>query len=260
MDYFPILAYHKVSADKEFGLTTVHPQKFKEQIQFLLDNGFSPITFSDIRKSKSLPEKPVIITFDDGYESVYTDAFPVMQEYNIRGTVFILTEYIGNYNEWEGFRIQRGIRHLSEGQIKHLHAQEWEIGSHGPAHDYLPAISDESVLRQLTESRNQLSAITGTEIISFCYPFGRSNKRIQNLAGKAGYHFAVGNMPFLYSRHKNLFHLGRRSIYHLDNRYLFNNKLNPPSASLMSILFEKLIRSGATISIGRNILTNDLNK
>ena len=260
MDYFPILAYHKVSTQKEFGLTTVHPRKFKEQINILLNSGFSPITFSDISKAQSLPAKPVIITFDDGYESVYTDAFPIMQEFNVKGTVFVLSGYIGKYNEWEGFRIQQGIRHLNADQIGHLAGEGWEIGSHGINHDYLPAASENSTISQLRESKAQLSVIADTDIISFCYPFGRSDKHIQNLAEQAGYQFAVGNMPLIYSEHRNLLHLGRRSIYRVDNNYLFSKKLEKPSTVSATTLSEKLIRSGASISISRNILTNDLNK
>ena len=260
MEYFPILAYHNVSSKNEFGLTTVHPRKFQEQILFLVKSGYTTITFSDLKNNRSLPERPVMITFDDGYESVYSNAFPIMQAYNVKGTVFVLSGYVGKYNEWEGFRIQQGIRHLNADQIRHLAVEGWEIGSHGPNHDYLPTLSDNRLISQLSESRGQLSAIASTDIISFCYPFGRSNERVQNLAGQTGYQFAVGNMPYFYRGHQNRFHLGRRSIYRLDNNYMFINKLKKPSVTSGTILSEKLIRSGAAISIIRNILTNDLNK
>ena len=253
MEYFPVLAYHKISTQKEFGLTTVSPQIFEKHLSILLNHQFTPITFQTLHNGGSLPEKPVIITFDDGYESVYLHAYPIMQKYSIPGVVYLLTDFIGLENTWEAFKIQRGFRHLDKEQILALAASGWEIGSHGLDHKYSRFLSSDRILRTMTQSRSVLENITGQKIISYCFPYGRSRKREQDISVKAGYKFAVGNIKAGYNNHANLQHIGRRSIYSIDSDILFKKKLAKPHLLSTSIWLEALIRLGAYAGIARNI-------
>ena len=167
MEYFPILAYHKISPEKEFGLTTISPQIFERQINIILESGFTPITFEKLALKNKLPEKPIIISFDDGYESVYNHALPVLEKYNIQAVVYIIAGYIGEINNWESFSLQRKYRHLSKSQIRELSDLNFEIGSHGLSHPYLPALYKIELHDELDTSQKVIEDITGKAGIGY---------------------------------------------------------------------------------------------
>lgn len=102
----PILIYHRVSDTAEEP-QTLKVADFEAQIKFLVDDGYSFIMPDDLldawEKDKALPAKPVLITFDDGHEDIYTNVFPILQKYNIRATVFLVTDHIGmdEYLTWD---------------------------------------------------------------------------------------------------------------------------------------------------------------
>ena len=113
----PIITYHKISNQKEFGLTTVSKRQFEIQMKYLKSNGYTSVCFKNLTQEYSLPEKPIIITFDDGYESIYQNAFPILKKYNFMAVVYIITDYIGRFNLWEAAPFQQKFRHLSKDQI-----------------------------------------------------------------------------------------------------------------------------------------------
>ena len=110
----PIITYHKVSSQKEFGLTTIIPTAFRQQIELLYEQGYNSITFKEFDSGNDLPEKPIIISFDDTYQNVYEYAFPIMKEYNYRGIIFVISDYIGKRNDWEAYSIQRNFFHAQK--------------------------------------------------------------------------------------------------------------------------------------------------
>ena len=259
LEYFPVLAYHKISPQKEFGLTTIHPYIFEKQLQRIYKSGFTPLTFMDMLANPELPDKPVIITFDDGYESIYKYALPILKNYGFKAVIYVLSDYIGMINTWEAFKIQRHSRHLNVEQIQKLVVSGFEIGSHGKSHKYLPVLNNDQLLDELAESKTKISNITGGEIISFCYPYGVSNRQIEENIKKRGYHFAVGNLELGSMKSQRKFHIGRRSIYATDTLRVFEQKLQKPSLAHTSVFTERVIRAGASVAILKEILTNKLN-
>ena len=189
LEYFPVLAYHKISPHKEFGLTTIHPEIFEKQLQRIQKSGFITITFLDLLTNPELPDKPIIITFDDGYESLYQYALPILKNYGFKAVIYVLSDYIGKINNWEAYKIQRRYRHLNIDQIQKLVASGFEIGSHGKSHSYLPALNDYQLHQELAVSKKEISDITGRDVISFCYPYGVSNTKIEANIKKSGYHW-----------------------------------------------------------------------
>ena len=110
----PILVYHRVS-DTDKNPTTLTVADFDAQLKFLKDEGYSVIMPDDLLEAwengKSLPAKPVLITFDDGHEDIYKNVFPILQKYNMRATVFLVTDHIGmpEYLTWDFVRaLQNG--------------------------------------------------------------------------------------------------------------------------------------------------------
>ena len=118
-----IFTYHSISSKFHVGLNSIHPNRFKKHIEFIANLNNSTIENDHIK-----------IAFDDGYESVYNNAFPIMEEYGLKGIVFPITGYIGKRNSWDvTFGINQAM-HLNIDQILSLSDNGWEIGSHGHLH------------------------------------------------------------------------------------------------------------------------------
>ena len=106
----PILVYHRVS-DTDTNPTTLKVADFDAQLKYLLDNGYHVIAPDDLldawASGKPLPKNPIILTFDDGHEDIYRNVFPILQKYNMRATVFIVTNHIGmkDYLSWDFIRL-----------------------------------------------------------------------------------------------------------------------------------------------------------
>ena len=106
----PILVYHRVS-DTDTNPATLRIADFEAQLKFLKDNGYSVIAPDDLldawEKDKPLPSKPIVLTFDDGHEDIWHNVFPLLQKYNMRATVFIVTDHIGmqDYLTWDEIRM-----------------------------------------------------------------------------------------------------------------------------------------------------------
>ena len=105
----PILVYHRVS-DTDKNPSTLTVADFDAQLKFLADNGYHVIAPDDLLEAwasgKNLPDKPIVLTFDDGHEDIYKNVFPILQKYNMRATVFIVTDHIGmkDYLTWDVVR------------------------------------------------------------------------------------------------------------------------------------------------------------
>jgi peptidoglycan/xylan/chitin deacetylase (PgdA/CDA1 family) len=245
----PILTYHKISDQAELGLTTVSPENFERQMQALKDLNFVPITFTDLDRPNELPPKAIIITFDDGYESVYTNALPILKKYGFRAVVYIITDYIGKKNTWESVSFQQKFRHLSLAQIKILQNNGMEIASHGKTHRYLSMLDSDEVICEIEESKQYLEKQIGQRIISFCYPYGRSTQRIAKIVEKAGYKYAAQNLSLIPQSDNQHFTLKRRSVYASDNMQSFYSKLEKPAKFNYTFVSESIIQKGALASI-----------
>ncbi|MBR4641692.1 MAG: polysaccharide deacetylase family protein [Selenomonadaceae bacterium] len=108
-DGVPILLYHRVS-DTDTNPTTLKVADFEAQLKYLVDNGYHVIAPDDLldawASGKTLPKNPIVLTFDDGHEDIYKNVFPLLQKYNMRATVFIVTDHIGmkDYLSWDFVR------------------------------------------------------------------------------------------------------------------------------------------------------------
>ena len=165
----PIFMYHTSSEYNPGGLPElyVRPSEFARQIRHLVDNGYTFVTFDDWFNLHNI-ERPVFITFDDGYEANFTEIFPILQRYNARITLFLTLDNIVN----ENLTVEM-IREMSDsGLVK--------FESHTISHPDLAAISgDEARLtRELRDSRDMIEEITGKPVLAIAYPGGRVNDRV----------------------------------------------------------------------------------
>ncbi|MFC1466718.1 MAG: polysaccharide deacetylase family protein [Candidatus Brachytrichaceae bacterium NZ_4S206] len=168
----PILMYHYISepppgADRYRIDLSVTPQDFERQLQYLAENGYTTISLYDLYAhltlGRSLPPKPIVLTFDDGYRDHYEHAFPLLQKYGMRGTFFITTDFInfGNPN------------HLTWEMVKEMSAAGMDIESHARTHRDLRNRDFQFLVWEILGPIEQITAHTGKRPRFFCYPSGR---------------------------------------------------------------------------------------
>lgn len=178
MSQVPVLYYHSVMAEPGNELR-MPPEEFEEQMKYLSQNGYNVITLDQLYNAfynkGSLPAKPIAITFDDGYQDNYTNAFPIMQKYNFPGTVFMVSSYI----DGEGF--------LTTEQLKQLQAAGWTIGGHTQNHTNLSQASAEEILEELKNSRSTLETLLERPVKYIAYPYGGYNSTVMELSQEDGY-------------------------------------------------------------------------
>lgn len=182
----PNLVYHSVRpTNGRQDIYEITPESFEKQLKYLVDNGYTAVSYSDLDKflnGKELPpEKPVIINFDDGLDSQYEYAWPLIKKYNIKATFFFYTNPLGrkNFMTWD--------------QAKEIADAGMEIGNHTRYHPYLTKIIDPNELEQEIDlSRKKLEEYLGVTIDIFAYPFGLSDTRIEKVVKDYGYIFARG--------------------------------------------------------------------
>ncbi|TMC19922.1 MAG: hypothetical protein E6J34_14300, partial [Chloroflexi bacterium] len=135
----PILMYHSISdpkrAGRQFRPFTVSPALFAEHMKYLYEHGYTSLTVTQLitllsGERRRLPERPVVVTFDDGFADFFTDALPVLKRYNFVATVYIPTAFVGRTSTWL-WREKEAIRPiLTWGQISEMSTQGIECGGH----------------------------------------------------------------------------------------------------------------------------------
>lgn len=188
----PILCYHNLNPTIP-GSMTLEPKKFEMQIKWLKDNGFTIIPLQQAvdylqGKPTTLPAKPIVITDDDGWQSVYTYMLPIVKKYNIPVTLFIFPSTIST-----------GKNSLTWEQLKELqNTGLFDIQSHTYSHPNFkqmkkklsPAAYDKFVNNELINSKRILEDKMDKKITLLAWPFGIYNPDLEQAAAKAGYTMA----------------------------------------------------------------------
>ena len=165
----PILMYHSV-AEKPFtsnSILFVRPSELEAQLKYLSENNFQTITFEDLDNIGAFT-KPILLTFDDGYKDSYTVLFPLLKKYDMKATVFIITDAVYSAE----FLSHEEIVEMSDSGLV-------SIQSHTVSHPYLTNIGNEKLLRELSESKVFLEELTGKPVIALCYPTGKQNATVR---------------------------------------------------------------------------------
>ncbi len=213
----PILLYHHIGISPQ-GDTVyyVPPDAFDRQMNLLYQWGYRTISVELLAKAihegAELPPRPVLLTFDDGSETVYTTVLPIMQKYNFTGTAYIIYNYM-----WvPGY--------MNADQVRELYAAGWEIGSHGLSHTDLPKHPGRQK-SEIVESRRKLQSLLDMPVLSFSYPFGAYNKDSLYYVHYAGYTAAMGLGEETLQSDKNLFYLYRQPVTGTDDLAAFASLL-----------------------------------
>jgi peptidoglycan/xylan/chitin deacetylase (PgdA/CDA1 family) len=170
----PILMYHYVSvppedADKYRADLSVTPDAFREQMAYLAENGFETVDLYDlslaITGKRDLPQKPIIITLDDGYRDNFENAFPILQEFGLSATFFIVTQPIDDGNE----------NYLSWKMVEEMADAGMRIEPHSKTHADLSIQEEENIIYEVLGSQETIAAHIGQTPRFFCYPGGNYN-------------------------------------------------------------------------------------
>ena len=187
----PVLMYHHIRpltaaltpAEKRYS---VDPKMFRAQILSLLKDGFTPISMEAFTKAvvfhdrKDLPEKPVLLTFDDGFRSQYEYVFPLLKEAHIPATFFVLSD-------------GHEPIYMTKAMIKEMAASPYvTIADHTRRHPRLTRLSVSARDAQIAGSKSDLEALIGKPVKAFAYPYGDWNNQVAKEVSADGYDLAFG--------------------------------------------------------------------
>ena len=191
-----ILMYHRVEeipSDAIYRTNFVRPAQFKEQLAALNAWGYRSITFDDWlayrEGGRTLPPRPLIITFDDGYRSVADNAWASLQAHGYSATTFLVTGQIGGTNVWDPDERQDSL--LSADEVRALRREGMRFGSHTRTHRPLTRLSAVETKEELERSRRDLEGLLGEAVTALAYPFNNQNNAVRKAARHAGYTVAV---------------------------------------------------------------------
>ena len=172
----PVLMYHRLGADE--SRYEISLWRFEQQLDWLQANGYVTVTLAEVYDYLfgfgNLPEKPVVLTFDDGYGS-HWDAAAALDRRGMRGVFFVTLDQ-PRMDDW---------------QIADLAARGHEIGGHSNTHPDLTAVDDERLWAEVAGHRERLQVISGQPVDFFAYPYGAWNEHVVSAVQAAGYRGAV---------------------------------------------------------------------
>lgn len=185
----PILVYHYVEIVKDERDTirkslNTPPYLFIQQLETLKNAGYTFITASeliDMLDGKiKLPQKPVLLTFDDGYRDFYTDVFPILRKYNIKATAYIVSGFLDKLN----YMFTEQLKEIARSGMV-------EIGAHTVHHYSLKGLEILTTKYEVEESKKTLEKIIGIPVVSFAYPDGSFDEQATKIVEASGFESAV---------------------------------------------------------------------
>ena len=228
----PVLIYHSIRPYIPSDTSSVRryiatPETLEKELAYLRDNGFTSITFDDLArrltKGALLPAKPVIISFDDDWESQFTYAVPLLKKYGFTATFYIWVAVVGLKH------------HMTWDEVKSLDAAGMQIGCHTMTHPYLTRVKSDDVLRrEILGAKEKIEAHIGTPVTSIAYPFGQYNERVVAMVREAGFTSARSTWPGVVHSSEGIFSLtglirteSKTSLVETMTRYITEASATP---------------------------------
>ena len=228
----PVLMYHRVIPEAPVGShhgIWVTAPSFEQQLRSLKRRGYSTITFEQyqlfLNGEFTLPRKPIILSFDDGYEDNYTCAFPLLEKHGFSAAVFLVTDSARRTNFWDEEEPQVPL--MNKMQINEMSRAGIEFGSHTVTHPDLAHCSPEKMRNEFVDSKQTIEQWTGKAIISCAYPYGSVNKSIKATAAEAGYTFGIATNSGPVEFFKDFYEVRRTQIFPWTGSFGFWKKTQP---------------------------------
>jgi len=249
----PILMYHRVP---DIDQCTTHPYFctstaagiFEQQIRFLHQNHYRAVSVPEafrLARTAAPGEKLVGITFDDGYQDFYTNAYPILSRFGYSATVFLPTAYIGNAS-----RSFKETDCLTWSQVRELRKSGVEFGSHTVTHPQLRTVGPELLRQEIWDSKHQIEDELGEPVETFSYPYAFPEtdrgfvSRLQGLLQESGYRSGVSTIIGRVRRSDNPLYLKRLPVNSHDDLQFLRAKLEGGYDWVHAVQYAAKIKNG----------------
>lgn len=223
----PVLCYHRVVPEPpadpgpNIHVTTAMLAGHLRQLRL---RGMRTITFSDLLGEGPLPRRPVMLTFDDGYQDNHRHLLPLLEHFDARAVIFALADRSLATNAWDAAYPGPAHALMNAVELRACHdSGRVEIASHGLTHEHMPQLPPDALARETQDSKHRLEDLIGTSVCSFAYPYGEWGPRERDAVEAAGYAFGVATdqgQPLLRDR----FAIARRIVFPGTGRFGFYKK------------------------------------
>lgn len=224
-----VLMYHHIGIPPRgrdpLGLY-VSPGMFRFQMWHLKTAGFTVVPLSrigDFIAGKAVGKRVVSITFDDGYQDFFDNAFPILREYRFPSTVFLVAGLIGKENSWEA---EDGASLMDWDAIHRLKEEGVTFGSHTLTHPFLSRLPADRRMTELADSKTFLEDRLKLPVDSFCYPYGDYDSAAVAAVKEAGYSLALTTKRGLVHKGDDPLRVRRSFIRSGTNPFLFFLRLH----------------------------------
>ena len=224
----PILTYHSI--DDSRSVVSTAPDVFRRQMKHLSETGLRGISLEALlahaADKRAFPADSVVLTFDDGFRNFYRTAFPILDQYGFKATVFLVTDYCGKKNNWPGNPPHLASMPLmSWAEVRELKSNAIEFGAHTRTHPDLTRITETQVKRETVESKDAIENEIGGKVTTFAYPYGRMNRRVKEIVAE-NFDAACSTNLGTTGVDSDLFSLERIDTYYLSRPWVFDSLLS----------------------------------
>lgn len=226
----PVLMYHSVTEcpPSSTRRLSVHPDTFGRQLGILRRRGFTSLTFGEYAaaraRGETLPERSVVLTFDDGYADFYHEALPQLDRHGFTATVFVTTGWLADAGRHAmGSPLDRM---LTWTQLREMAAVGIEIGAHSHSHPQLDQMADSRLSHELRHSKSLLEDGLGHAVHTLAYPYGHSSRRVRGEAVASGYQFAAAVANRASDHRADPFALPRLTVRRSTSPQTFENMIS----------------------------------
>ena len=218
----PILTFHAL--DEADAVISCAPHVFQAGLALLHGRGYRTLTLSEALRSVREPhlsDRAFVLTFDDGFQTVYTEAFPILQRYGMGATVFLTGGPAEARHSTERLPAFEGRSSLSWPEIREMQKHGIEFGAHTLSHPDLTRLPEERIAHAMSASKASIEDALGVSVTSFAYPFGRFDAQCHRIAQRY-FSCACADTLGLISAKSDPFALERVDAYYLRTERLFS--------------------------------------
>lgn len=194
MTSVPVLMYHSVSRESSarFRPWTLHPRRFAEHMEHLARRGYRSLTLAQLAEGsrpggRPLPERPVVLTFDDGFADFHSTVLPVLEEHRQTATLYVPTAFVGGTARWLAREREQGRPILHPEQLHDVARRGIEVGAHSHTHPRLDELGTSECRAEVHRSKDLLEQELQRPVTAFAYPHGCYSARVREQVVEAGY-------------------------------------------------------------------------
>ena len=226
----PVLLYHRiVKRGDVVGRHKIYvwEDRFYRQMKLLKEAGYSSVTFEDIHQHKVSGDKNVIITFDDGYEDNYNNAFPVLKEFGFKAVIFLVTRM--HNNAWGIAEGEPALNMMNHEMLKELMDYGCELGGHTQNHLDLTKTDVQQTQLEIAGCKSDLEQRFGKTVLSFAYPFGGITPDVKRIVDESGFVYGISTNTGPDNFYEDLMQIRRKEVGPRTTLCSFRKKAGLPS-------------------------------